>query len=92
MPDSTIVPNDLSSFWMPFTANRSFKKNPRLLASADRMHYKTPEGREILDGTAGLWCVNAGHKGLKLLRLFNVTLKNWILHLPLIWGILKLSN
>ena len=43
MPDSTIVPNDLSSFWMPFTANRQFKKNPRILASADRMHYKTPE-------------------------------------------------
>ena len=68
MPDSTIVPNDLSSFWMPFTANRSFKKNPRLLASADRMHYKTPEGREILDGTAGLWCVNAGHKRPKIVQ------------------------
>lgn len=68
MPDSTIVPNDLSSFWMPFTANRSFKKNPRLLASADRMHYKTPEGREILDGTAGLWCVNAGHKRPKIVE------------------------
>ena len=68
MPDSTIVPNDLSAFWMPFTANRSFKKNPRLLASADRMHYKTPEGREILDGTAGLWCVNAGHKRPKIVE------------------------
>ena len=53
---------------MPFTANRSFKKNPRLLASADRMHYKTPEGREILDGTAGLWCVNAGHKRPKIVE------------------------
>ncbi len=68
MPDSTIVPNDLSSFWMPFTANRQFKKNPRILASADRMHYKTPEGREILDGTAGLWCVNAGHKRPKIVE------------------------
>jgi beta-alanine--pyruvate transaminase len=46
---------------MPFTANRQFKANPRLLASAKDMHYFTPEGRPILDGTAGLWCVNAGH-------------------------------
>lgn len=53
--------NDLDPFWMPFTANRSFKAHPRLLASAKDMHYFTPEGRPILDGTAGLWCVNAGH-------------------------------
>lgn len=53
--------NDLDPFWMPFTANRSFKAHPRLLASAKDMHYFTPEGRSILDGTAGLWCVNAGH-------------------------------
>jgi beta-alanine--pyruvate transaminase len=46
---------------MPFTANRQFKSNPRLLAAAKDMHYFTPEGRSILDGTAGLWCVNAGH-------------------------------
>ena len=50
-----------SAFWMPFTANRQFKKAPRLLARAEGMHYWTPEGRQILDGTAGLWCVNAGH-------------------------------
>ncbi|GGE12321.1 aspartate aminotransferase family protein [Polymorphobacter glacialis] len=54
-------PNDLDAFWMPFTDNRYFKANPRLLASARGMYYQTPEGREILDGTAGLWCVNAGH-------------------------------
>jgi len=53
--------NDLDPFWMPFTANRSFKAQPRLLASAKDMHYFTPDGRPILDGTAGLWCVNAGH-------------------------------
>lgn len=51
----------LDHFWMPFTANRQFKAAPRLLASAKGMHFKTPEGRTILDGTAGLWCVNAGH-------------------------------
>jgi beta-alanine--pyruvate transaminase len=48
-------------FWMPFTANRQFKAAPRLLSRAEGMHYYTPEGHEVLDGTAGLWCVNAGH-------------------------------
>jgi beta-alanine--pyruvate transaminase len=54
-------PNNLESYWMPFTANRQFKQNPRLLVSAKDMHYTTIDGRKILDGTAGLWCVNAGH-------------------------------
>ena len=54
-------PNNLDAYWMPFTANRAFKQAPRLLARAEGMHYYTPENREILDGTAGLWCVNAGH-------------------------------
>lgn len=56
-----VAPNDLSAFWMPFTSNRQFKQAPRMLASAKDMHYRTTDGREILDGTAGLWCVNAGH-------------------------------
>ena len=51
----------LDAFWMPFTANRDFKQAPRMLARAQGMHYFTPEGREVLDGTSGLWCVNAGH-------------------------------
>jgi beta-alanine--pyruvate transaminase len=51
----------LEAFWMPFTANRDFKSSPRMLARAEGMHYWTPDGRQILDGTAGLWCVNAGH-------------------------------
>jgi beta-alanine--pyruvate transaminase len=51
----------LEALWMPFTANRQFKANPRLLAKASGMHYWTPDGREVLDATAGLWCVNAGH-------------------------------
>ena len=57
----TIDRSQLEAFWMPFTANRQFKANPRLLARASGMHYWTPEGRQILDGVAGLWCVNAGH-------------------------------
>lgn len=59
--DRPPVPNDLSAYWMPFTANRQFKKAPRMFVSADRMHYTTADGREVLDGTAGLWCCNAGH-------------------------------
>lgn len=55
------LPNDLSAFWMPFTDNRSFKAAPRMLAAAKDMHYFTPDGRALLDGTSGLWCVNAGH-------------------------------
>jgi beta-alanine--pyruvate transaminase len=58
---SAAVPNDLESFWVPFTPNRAFKRAPRLIARAKDMHYFTPEGRKVLDGTAGLWCTNAGH-------------------------------
>jgi len=55
------TPNDLSAFWLPFTPNRAFKKRPRLISRSKDMHYYTPEGREILDATAALWCCNAGH-------------------------------
>jgi beta-alanine--pyruvate transaminase len=54
-------PNDLEAWWLPFTPNRSFKARPRLIGRAKDMHYYTPEGREILDGSSGLWCCNAGH-------------------------------
>jgi len=56
-----VTPNDLNAFWMPFSANRQFKKAPRMFVGAKDMHYTTADGREVLDGTAGLWCVNAGH-------------------------------
>ena len=58
---NAVVPNDLNAFWMPFTANRQFKKSPRMFVAAKDMHYTTSDGRQVLDGTAGLWCVNAGH-------------------------------
>ena len=54
-------PNNLDAFWMPYSDNKYFKDKPRMLARAEGMSYFTPEGREILDGTAGLWCCNAGH-------------------------------
>ena len=53
--------NNLDAFWMPYSDNKYFKSTPRMLARAEGMSYFTPEGDEILDGTAGLWCCNAGH-------------------------------
>jgi beta-alanine--pyruvate transaminase len=61
MASSARVPNDLGPYWMPFTANRQFKAQPRLLVAAKGLHYTAADGRRILDGTAGLWCCNAGH-------------------------------
>jgi len=62
------APAKMDAHWMPFTANRQFKQAPRLLAKASGMHYWTPEGRQILDGIAGLWCVNAGHARPKIVE------------------------
>ncbi|MGL4311176.1 MAG: aspartate aminotransferase family protein [Paracoccaceae bacterium] len=59
--DRKTAPNDLNAFWMPFTSNRQFKKAPRMFVAAKDMHYTTSDGRQVLDGTAGLWCCNAGH-------------------------------
>ena len=59
--ESANFPNDLESLWMPFSANKDFKKNPRLISKAKGMYYYTPSGEKILDGVAGLWCCNAGH-------------------------------
>ena len=56
-----LATNDLEAFWMPFSANLQYKKAPRLIVSAEGMYYTTHEGRRVLDGTSGLWCVNAGH-------------------------------
>jgi beta-alanine--pyruvate transaminase len=58
----------MDAFWMPFTASRQFKQKPRMLAKAEGMHFWTPEGRKILDGVAGLWCVNAGHGRRKIVE------------------------
>lgn len=59
---------NMDAYWMPFTANRQFKKNPRLFVKAAGMHYWTDDGRQILDGVAGLWCVNAGHARPKIVQ------------------------
>ncbi|WP_136656497.1 aspartate aminotransferase family protein [Nitratireductor sp. XY-223] len=66
--NAPVTTNNLDAFWMPFTANRQFKKSPRMFVSADRMHYTTAEGNKVLDGTAGLWCVNAGHNRPKIVE------------------------
>ncbi|SER41439.1 beta-alanine--pyruvate transaminase [Faunimonas pinastri] len=60
--------NNLEAFWMPFTANRQFKQAPRMLVAARDMHYTTDDGRQILDGAAGLWCCNAGHGRPKIVE------------------------
>ena len=49
------MPNDLQPYWMPFSANRQFKSAPRMLVGAEGMHYTTVDGRQVLDGTSGLW-------------------------------------
>ena len=67
MTDVT-MPNDLESFWMPFTSNRQFKAAPRLLVAAKDMHYTAADGHSVLDGTAGLWCCNAGHGRQKIVE------------------------
>ncbi|WP_171180409.1 aspartate aminotransferase family protein [Ruegeria sp. HKCCD8929] len=55
-------PNSMTSFWMPFSANRDFLREPRMIQSAEGMYYTSSDGRKVMDGTAGLWCVNAGHR------------------------------
>jgi beta-alanine--pyruvate transaminase len=62
------MPPRTEAYWMPFTANRAFKKAPRLLHSAHGMHYETVDGRQVLDGIAGLWCVNAGHARARIVE------------------------
>ena len=62
------VPAAMGAYWMPFTANRQFKKAPRLLTRASGMHYWDDQGRQILDGVAGLWCVNAGHNRPRIVQ------------------------
>ncbi len=62
MTQTALTTNNLEAFWMPFTANRQFKQKPRMFVGAEGMYYTTDDGRQVLDGTAGLWCVNAGHK------------------------------
>ncbi len=63
-----VAPNDLEAFWMPFTANRHFKANPRLIARAEGMHYTLTDGRQLIDATAGLWCCNAGHAAPRIVE------------------------
>jgi beta-alanine--pyruvate transaminase len=59
-------PTSMNAFWMPFTNNRDFKENPRLMVSAEGMYYRDVDGNQVLDGTAGLWCVPCGHAQPKI--------------------------
>lgn len=64
----------LESYWMPFTANRQFKAAPRLLVAAEGMYYTDIDGNKVLDGTAGLWCVNAGHRRREVIEAVELQL------------------
>ncbi|MGR3512779.1 MAG: aminotransferase class III-fold pyridoxal phosphate-dependent enzyme [Paracoccaceae bacterium] len=61
MNEQPKLPNDLNSFWMPFTSSRAFADNPRMLVGAEGCHYIGSDGKRRIDGTGGLWCSNAGH-------------------------------
>ncbi|WP_374442131.1 aspartate aminotransferase family protein [Stella sp.] len=65
---NSLTPEVMEPYWLPFTANRKFKRDPRLFAAAEGMYYTTTDGRRILDGMAGLWCVNAGHGQRKIVE------------------------
>lgn len=67
--------HSLDSFWMPFTANQQFKQSPKLLVSANGMYYQSDDGRAILDGTAGLWCCNAGHSRKQITQAVTTQLQ-----------------
>jgi len=66
-------PNDLSALWMPFTSNRSFKADPRMLVASAGMHYTAAAGHQVLDATGGLWCVNAGHNRPRIVEAISRT-------------------
>jgi beta-alanine--pyruvate transaminase len=68
MARTQVSTNNLDAYWMPFTANRQFKKAPRMMVGAEGMYYTTADGRKVLDGTAGLWCCNAGHARPKIVE------------------------
>ncbi len=86
-------PNNLEAFWMPFTANRQFKAKPRLFVGAEGMHYTTIDGRKVLDGTAGLWCCNAGHGRKKIVEaVAQADRSRWITRRPSRWAIRARSS
>ncbi|WP_245999062.1 aspartate aminotransferase family protein [Paracoccus methylarcula] len=68
-------PNTLENYWMPFTANRDFKADPRMVVSAEGMYYTSEDGRQIMDGSAGLWCANAGHSHPLIVEAISSTAK-----------------
>ena len=67
-PPPARIPNDLGAYWMPFTANRQFKAHPRMVVGAEGMYYRLADGRDLLDGIAGLWCCNAGHRRPRIIE------------------------
>ncbi|MBN9577036.1 MAG: aminotransferase class III-fold pyridoxal phosphate-dependent enzyme, partial [Alphaproteobacteria bacterium] len=65
--------NQLEAFWLPFTPNTEFKRNPRIITGAEGMYYRDQAGRKILDSSAGLWCSNAGHCRAPIVKAIQET-------------------
>ena len=65
---------DLEALWLPFTHNRYFKQHPRLVTRAEGNYYTTIDGKKVLDGLAGLWCCNAGHRHPKIVEAVKAQL------------------
>ena len=66
--------NSLEQQWMPFTANRQFKERPRIITGAKGMYYTSDHGNQIIDGSAGLFCVAAGHGRREIAEAVNQAL------------------
>ena len=75
------APLPLDAFWMPFTPNRQFKAQPRLVVSAEGVCYRTEDGREVLDGTSGLWCVGAGHRHPRIVEAVTAAGPGTVVHI-----------
>ena len=91
-PVTTAVPNDLEPYWMPFTPNRAFKARPRMIVRAKDMHYITSDGRKLIDGSAGLWCTNAGHNREPIVAAIQREAANSITRRPSSSAIRRLSS
>lgn len=83
---------NLDNFWIPFTGNKAFKAEPRLLVEADGMYYTSDDDKKILDGIAGMWCCNAGHCHPHIVRQCKIKLPLWIMLRLLICLIQRLLN
>ena len=82
----------MESYWMPFTANRYFKENPRVIDRAEGVHCYTPDGKKLIDAIAGLWCCNAGHCHPKIVEAIQKQAAVLDYSMAFHWAIRRYSN